>query len=61
MKRNYLRSQVKKIKFDIEKFKQLYDNDYKCNKEFKVDFTAKEFKEVMKGLNKIDEKFRHID
>lgn len=51
----------KKIKFDLEEFKEWYVDDYKSNKEFKVDFTAKEFKEVMHGLNKIDEKFRHID
>lgn len=51
----------KKIEFDIEKFKEWYVDDYKSNKEFKVDFTAKEFKEVMHELNKIDEKFRHID
>ena len=51
----------KKIEFDLGEFKKWYVDDYISNKEFKVDFSAKEFKEVMQGLNKIDEKFRHID
>ncbi|TAN67427.1 hypothetical protein WS9_008475 [Paraclostridium sordellii 8483] len=51
----------KKVTFNLEEFKKWYIDDYKSNKEFKIDFSAKEFKEVMQGLNEIDEEFRHRD
>lgn len=51
-----LKESGEKIEFDIEVFKDWYIDDYKSNKKFGIDFTAKEFNEVMIGLNKINRK-----